>query len=94
MFDWDAANLAKIAAHHLAAVEVESAFLDPFAMDVASQEVDGEERQVLFGMTDNGTIIRVIFTDRGERVRVVTAHIATRGQQRQYAQHRLELLKG
>lgn len=93
MFEWDADNLRKITAHDLTTEEVESAFLDPFVMDGGAQEVDDETRWVLLGMTNTGKLIRVIYTDRVQQLRVVTAHKGTRGQQQRYAQHRLDLLR-
>ncbi len=94
VFEWDDANLRKLVPHGLTRDEVESAFLDPFVMDRGAQEVEGETRWVLFGMTDTGTIIRIIYTERAERIRVITAHTATRGQASLYDRHRSELLKG
>jgi uncharacterized DUF497 family protein len=78
----------------LTTAEVESAFLDDFAMDGEAQVVDGEQRYVLFGLTMTARVVRVIYVDRQSRVRVVTAHEATRGQQLRYAQNRLKLLQG
>jgi uncharacterized protein len=93
LFEWDADNARKTAAHSLTTLEVESAFVDNFAMDGDAQVVDGEDRFVLFGMTFTGRIVRVIYTNRRESLRVVTAHEATRGQRQRYEQHRSKMLE-
>jgi hypothetical protein len=87
VFEWDADNLRKLVPHKLTPEEVESVLRDDYALPAESQVVDGEERQVLFGMTNTGRILRLIWTLRGERVRIVTAHHATRGQRRRYIRH-------
>jgi uncharacterized protein len=94
VFEWDADNLAKIAAHDLSSEEVESAFEDEFAMDGDLQEVDGEVRPVLFAMTRTGTVVRVIYTERRDAIRVVTAHPASRGQRVRYERRRVRMLLG
>jgi uncharacterized protein len=72
-FEWDDANIAHIAEHDVTPEEVEQVLLD----DPLELEFDagpgGEERWVYLGETDEGRILQVIITLRGERIRVVTA---------------------
>ena len=72
-FEWDDANIAHIAEHDVTPEEAEQVLLD----DPLELEFDagpgGEERWVYLGETDEGRILQVIITLRGERIRVVTA---------------------
>jgi len=71
-FDWDDANIGHIAEHDVAPEEAEEVVLgDP--LDVGFEVVDGEDRWAYIGETDEGRILRVTITLRGERMRVVTA---------------------
>lgn len=93
MFEWDDANLRKLVPHGLTRDEVESAFLDTYASDGGMQVVDDEERYVLFAITITAKVVRVIFTFRGDNVRVVTAHQASAGQRRDYDRERLRRMQ-
>jgi len=72
LFDWDDANILHLAEHDVAPEEVEEIILgDP--LDIGLEVVDGEERSSHIGETNEGRILRVVITFRGERMRVVTA---------------------
>ena len=82
-FDWDAANLQHIARHGIASGEAEEAILiEPLEADV--QEHHGEPRVLCFGRTKSGRLLTVLYTERGGKVRVVTAYTMTKRQQAQY----------
>jgi hypothetical protein len=88
MFEWDRNNLRKIAAHHIAREEAEQALVnDP--IPVYEQSVEGEVRFVYYGETDAGRLLAVILTERGERIRLVTAYDLDAGQKRDYLGRRL-----
>jgi hypothetical protein len=72
LFDWDDANILHLAEHDVAPEEAEEIILgDP--LDIGLEVVDGEERSSHIGETNEGRILRVVITFRGERMRVVTA---------------------
>jgi uncharacterized DUF497 family protein len=76
-FDWDRANTVHIGRHKVRPVEAEQVLRnDPVA--VRYEEPDGEERVLVLGQTDAGRLLAVVYTERGNRVRVVTAYRMTR----------------
>ena len=76
-------NTAHIARHRVAPAEVEQVFAnDP--MMVGIQDHPAEERMLCFGRTNSGRFLTVIYTERGETIRVVTAYRMTRAQQRMF----------
>ena len=83
-FDWDSANRKHLARHRVSLEEAEEAVRDPELRFMESEEVGGEERVRMVGMTVAGRILTVVFTFRAERIRVVTAFDADRTAQRIY----------
>jgi uncharacterized protein len=86
-FEWDdakaAANYDK---HHVSFDHARHAFYDVFAVDGHDdRENYGEDRYTISGMVD-GVLLFVAYTQRGERVRIITARRATRGEQNDYYQ--------
>ena len=84
-FEWDpdkeAANLQK---HGISFTQAAAAFRDPFAVDwIDDREDYGEERVVLLGMTD-GSVLLVVYTERGSRIRIISARRADRYEQEIY----------
>ena len=71
-FDWDHANVGHIADHDVTPEEAEEAILgDP--LDIEFNVVEGEDRWTYIGETNEGRILWLAITLRGERVQVVTA---------------------
>jgi uncharacterized protein len=88
MFDWDRNNLRKIHAHQIEQDEVAQApENDPIPM--YEQDVGREPRFVYYGETNAGRLLAVVLTERGERIRVVTAYDLDRGQKRDYLNRRM-----
>jgi uncharacterized DUF497 family protein len=84
MFEWDNGNLAEIGRHGLYPADVEGALADPRAIERPAYERDGEARRRILGATLPGRILVVVFTERGDNLRVVTAWPASRSDQRRY----------
>jgi hypothetical protein len=76
-------NIQHIAEQDLRPEEVEQVFSNE-PLIVAIQEHEDEERALCFGRTNAGRFLTVIYTERKERIRVVTAYRMTRAQQRLY----------
>jgi uncharacterized protein len=71
-FDWDAKNTEHIGFHKVRTLETEQVLRnDPVA--VQYQEQDGEERVLVLGQTNVGRLLAVVYAERGEKIRVVTA---------------------
>jgi uncharacterized DUF497 family protein len=89
MFEWDRNNLHKLRAHRIERKEAEQALLnDP--IPIHEQEADGELRFVYYGETNTGRLLAVVFTERGDNVRVVTAYDLDGGQRRDYQTRRAQ----
>jgi uncharacterized DUF497 family protein len=89
MFDWDRNNLRKVRAHRIRPEEAEEALLnDP--IPVYEQDVEGERRFVYYGETNAGRFLTVVMTERGDRIRVVTAYGLDAGQRRDYIERRTQ----
>lgn len=89
LFEWDeekaAFNLTKHGVDFASATE---AFADPFAMerfDPRSNAV-GEARCLLTG-TGAGALLTVVYTERGESLRIISARRATRREHDDYYIH-------
>lgn len=85
-FEWDptkaAANVAK---HGVSFEEASTVFADPLSSVVADADHSlREERLVIFGVSDRGRVLAVMFTERGPRVRVISAREATRPERGAY----------
>ena len=84
-FEWDVAKAQSNLAKHGVAFEAAClAFDDLFALDRIDTGGDpAEVRYVLTGMA-NGVLLTVVYTERGERTRIISARKATRHEQREY----------
>jgi hypothetical protein len=85
-FEWDSekaqSNLDK---HGLSFDEAATAFGDPLSLAIADPDhSDDEDRSILLGESYAGRLIVVAFTERGERMRIVSARLATSRERRAY----------
>jgi uncharacterized DUF497 family protein len=87
MFDWDRSNLRKIRAHRVSREEAEQAIRNS-PIPIYEQDVEGEPRFVYYGETDAGRVLALIVTERGERLRVITAYDLDAGQKQDYLTRR------
>ncbi len=84
-FEWDdakaAANFRK---HGVSFEQAAYVFLDPFAVEwIDKSAAYGEERVILLGMS-GGRILSVVYTERGERLRIISARRATKYEKDNY----------
>lgn len=84
-FEWDDAkandNLRK---HGVSFAAAALAFRDPFAVEwIDERQPYGEERIVLLG-SSGGIVLTVIYTERGPRIRIISARRATKHEQDHY----------
>ena len=85
-FEWDPnkadSNLEK---HGVAFDEAATAFGDPLSLSIADPDhSDDEERFVLLGQSFLGRLVVVVHTYRDERMRIISARIATKNERRSY----------
>jgi uncharacterized DUF497 family protein len=84
-FEWDdskaAANEAK---HGVSFPTAREVFKDPFGIEwIDDRYAYGEERYILLGMVD-GRLLLVVYTMRGEVIRIISARGAEPDEHRQY----------
>ena len=60
-------------------------FKDPFAVERLDDREDyGEERFVIIGMAEGRVVLFVAYTEREERIRIISARRATQNEQNDY----------
>ena len=84
-FEWDKSKAKDNFAKHGVSFELaERVFKDPFAIDVLDDRQDyDEERFVIVGMVE-GRIFYVVYVERKEVSRIISARSATRHEQESY----------
>jgi len=87
-FDWDEGNEEHVLVHGVEPAEAEEAMLDPEGFGTDAYDVPGEQREALVGATEEGRILLVVYTMRGEKVRPVTVRDASDTQKRRYRRGR------
>lgn len=85
-FEWDEnkakANLAK---HGVTFEESETVFRDTLArVRFDPSHSEAEERRVIVGASSNGRLVLVSFTDRADRIRIISARPLTRSEIKAY----------
>ena len=85
-FEWDDAKAAENEAKHGISFETAKlVFKNPFAIELLDDREDyGEDRFVLIGMAQ-GVVLTVVYTQREECNRLISARRATRLEQDDYA---------
>ncbi len=83
-YQWDgekaAANLRK---HGIDFADAVSVFADDLAITIPDERYD-EERFITIGVDAFGRILVVVYTWRGDEIRLISARKATRREQKQY----------
>jgi uncharacterized DUF497 family protein len=84
-FEWDPAKeVSNIQKHGISFLDAVDIFDDPFHLVEESTRPEyGERRLKAIGQVDS-VILTVIFTDRAERRRIISARRAKRSERRQY----------
>jgi uncharacterized DUF497 family protein len=85
-FDWDDAKAAaNLQAHGVSFELAKTVFKDPFAIEFLDDREDyGEDRFVIIGMAEGQVLLFVAYTERAERIRIISARRATKNEQDQY----------
>ena len=89
-FEWDSQKAATNARKHgVTFDEAATAFGDPFGLMVDDpRHSETEHRSVLLGYSQAGRLLAVMFTERGDRLRLISARTATRRERRHYEEAR------
>jgi uncharacterized DUF497 family protein len=85
-FEWDDAKAqANLGTHNLSFDLAKTVFDDPFAIERLDDREDyGEERFVIIGMGQRDILLFVAYTERDERIRIISARRATQYEQDDY----------
>jgi uncharacterized DUF497 family protein len=86
LFEWDRhkaeSNLRK---HGVSFEEAQTVFTDPLSITLPDPDhSEDEERFIDIGMSDNRRVLVVVYTERGQRIRLISAYKATRAERKQY----------
>ena len=83
--EWDPAKAASNTEKHgIDFADAAIALEDPLALTLRDPASEGEERFISLGMDAFGRLLVVVFTTRGERIRLISARSATNRERRQY----------
>lgn len=85
-FEWDARKAARNRRKHgVTFEEASSVFGDPLAaiFDDEGHSID-ESRELIIGHSEQTRLLIVSFTERGERIRIISARQATRTERSDY----------
>lgn len=87
-FEWDegkaASNLQK---HDVGSAEASSVLSDWLSVTIPDPaHSEGEERSATLGTSSSGRLLVVIHTERGDKVRVISARPASARERREYEQ--------
>ena len=85
-FEWDPQKAARnLAKHGVSFEEAATVFGDPLGGIVSDPRHSAEEeRYVLLGLSRERRLVAVMFTERGEGVRLISARRATRRERNAY----------
>lgn len=84
MFEWDKSKARQNETKHgVSFADTFAVFEDPNALTL-DQVVSGEERHVPIGMEAFGRVLVVVYTWRGDNIRIISARKAMRSEARQY----------
>ena len=84
-FQYDPAKAASnLKKHSVTFADAEGVFFDPLTIYQLDPDFDDEERFVAIGMGSAGIILVVVYTLRGEEIRLISARRATRHEVKNY----------
>ncbi len=70
--------------HGVSFADAEGVFLDPLAIHRPDPDAEGEERFIAVGLGSAGNVLVVVYTLRGEEVRLISARRAARREVKDY----------
>jgi uncharacterized DUF497 family protein len=85
-FEWDKRKAdSNLRAHGVSFREATTVFADPLSITISDPDHSAAEmRFVDIGLSHRGRLLVVSYTERGSRIRLISARLATRKERRQY----------
>lgn len=85
LFEWDETKAqANIQKHGVTFEEAAEVFFDPFYQTGDASVDEGEERDFIIGYTFTQRLLLAVYTERGDRNRIISARPATRAERKVY----------
>ena len=86
IFEWDPkkARLNQIK-HYVSFEEASTAFQDQMSITISDPlHSEDEDRFILLGYSINNRLLVVVHTDRGDKIRIISARLATKTERQNY----------
>jgi uncharacterized protein len=84
-YEWDQAkNGANLTKHGVGFADAVAVFEDELALTRPDLDSRGENRSVILGIDGFGRHLVVVFTERGSRIRIISARLATKQERKSY----------
>ena len=89
LFEWDPKKARRnLGTHGLSFDEASTAFRDPLSVTINDPlHSEDEERFVLIGQSHQKRILVVVHTERGNRIRIISARLATKKEKLRYEEN-------
>jgi uncharacterized protein len=83
--DWDPSKArASRVKHGVSFPDAEAVLFDPNGITREDEDAEGEQRYVTLGLDALGRVLVVVYTYRGDTIRIISARKATRNEVRTY----------
>jgi uncharacterized DUF497 family protein len=83
--EWDPAKArANLTKHGIDFADASIAFEDEFALTIEDKSARGEQRFITLCRDPNNRVIVIVYTDRGETIRIISARRATSRERQAY----------
>jgi hypothetical protein len=89
LFEWDPKKAQlNIKTHGVSFDEASTAFRDPLSQTIDDPlHSEDEDHFVLIGRSIQGRLLVIVHTDRGERIRIISARFATKKERLRYEEN-------
>jgi uncharacterized DUF497 family protein len=89
LFEWDSIKATKnIKSHGVSFDEASTSFKDTLSLTIFDPlHSDEEDRQILIGNSYKNRLLVVVHTERGDKIRIISARKATKNEKKQYEEN-------
>ncbi|MBW7919554.1 MAG: BrnT family toxin [Anaerolineales bacterium] len=85
IFEWDSQKaIANLRKHGISFEQACEAFFDPFLNRLEDEIVDNELRERFLGISTNWKVIYIVYVQRAEKFRIISARLATPAERETY----------
>ena len=85
-FEWDAEKaVVNLRKHGVSFEEATSVFADPFSLTISDPDHSADETRFLdLGLSHQGQLLVVSYTERADQIRIISARLASRVERNTY----------